>query len=83
MAAQAPFDLSHEVFRKPQVIEGLLEGFGGLLCLAAVARKALLRCATATLSGFGLLFGISCRGGHGEILCTVRVFGGCSLPKRL
>ena len=26
LTAQAPFDLGHEVFRKPQVIEGLVEG---------------------------------------------------------
>ena len=56
LAAQAPFDLSHEVVRKPQVIEGLLEGRGGVLRLTAVACEALLRGAAATLSSFGLFF---------------------------
>jgi hypothetical protein len=37
-----PLDLGHEVCRKPQVIEGLLKGFGGVLRLAAVSREALL-----------------------------------------
>ena len=31
LAAQAPFDLGHKVFRQPQIIEGLLGGFGGVL----------------------------------------------------
>jgi len=35
LAVQAPFDLSHEVFRQPHVTEGLLEGLGGVLRLAA------------------------------------------------
>src|SRR5262245_39461882 len=59
LAVQAPFDLAHEVFRKPQVIKGLLEGLGGVLRLAAVVREALLRCAAATLSGFGVLLSVS------------------------
>jgi hypothetical protein len=47
LAAQAPFDLGHEVFRESQGIESLLEGRGGVLCLAAV------------LSSFGRLFSMS------------------------
>jgi hypothetical protein len=43
LAAQAPFDFGHKVFRQPQVIEGLLKGLGGLLCLATVSRETLLR----------------------------------------
>ncbi len=74
MAAQAPFDLGHEVFRKPQVIDGLL-------CLAAITCEALLRCAMATLSGFRVFFDISCRGGHGALLDSMGGFGDCSLPK--
>ena len=50
LTAQTPFDLGHEVLRQPQVIEGLLEGFSGLLRLTAITCEALLRCAAATLS---------------------------------
>ena len=76
MAAQAAFDLGHEVFRQPQVIEGLLEGLGGVLRLAAVALQALLRFEAAALSGFGLFFGVSLRGRHSALLCSVRCFCG-------
>jgi hypothetical protein len=63
LAVQAPFDLGHEVFRQPQVIESLLESLGGVLRLAAVSREALLRCAAATLSGFRVFFEVSWGGG--------------------
>jgi hypothetical protein len=76
LAAQAPFDLSHEVFRKPQVIEGLLEGLCGVLRLATVARKALLRCAITASSGFGVVFGVSGVWRHRALLCFVRVYAG-------
>jgi hypothetical protein len=76
LAAQAPFDLGHEVFRKPQLIEGLLEGHGGVLRLAAVTCEALLRCAITASSGFGVLFGISFVWGHDVLLCFVRVYAG-------
>ena len=76
MAAQAPFDLGHEVFRKPQGIEGLLEGLDGVLRLAAVAREALLRCEAAALSGFGPLFGVLLRERHGALLRFVWVLCG-------
>jgi len=56
LAPQAPFDLSHEVFRKPQIIEGLLEGRGGVLRLAAIPCEALLGVQAATLSGFYVFF---------------------------
>jgi hypothetical protein len=56
LAAQAPIDLGHEVFRQPQVIKGLLEGLGGVLRLAAVTFKALPRCEAAAVSGFGMFF---------------------------
>ena len=68
MASQAPFDLGHEVFSQPQVIEGLLEGFGGLLSLAAVTVEALVYLAITAPSGFGVLFCISFGRGHGELL---------------
>jgi hypothetical protein len=58
LAAQTSFDLGHEVFRKPQVIESLLEGFGGVLRLAAVACEALLRFEALTLSSFRVFFGV-------------------------
>ncbi|MFL5513103.1 MAG: hypothetical protein ACJ8CN_11820, partial [Gemmatimonadales bacterium] len=54
LAVQAPFDLGHEVFRQPQVIESLLEGLGGVLRLAAVSLEALVRCAITAPSGFGV-----------------------------
>jgi hypothetical protein len=59
LAVQAPFDLGHEVCRKPQAIEGLLEGLGGVLRLAAVSREALLGFEVATPSGFGVFFCVS------------------------
>jgi hypothetical protein len=73
---QAPFDLGHEVFRQPQVIEGLLEGLDGVLRLAAVAREALVRFAITAPSSFGALFGVSCGGEHGEILRSAGIFCG-------
>jgi hypothetical protein len=76
LAAQAPFDLGHEVFRKPQVIKGLLEGLGGVLRLTAVAREALVRCAITASSGFGVLFGVSFVWGHRVLLYFVRVYAG-------
>jgi hypothetical protein len=82
LAAQAPFDLGHEVFRKPQVIEGLLEGLGGVLRLAAIPCEALVRFAITAPSGFGVLFGNSYAWGHGVLLCSVRIYAGGSMPKR-
>ena len=76
LAAQSPFDLRHEVFRKPQIIDGLLEGFCGVLRLATVARKALLRCAITASSGFGVFFHGSCAWGHDVLLYFVRVSAG-------
>jgi len=73
LAAQAPFDLGHEVCRQPQVIEGLLKGRSSVLCLAAVAREALLRCAITAAFGFGVVFGVSFMWGHGVLLYFVRV----------
>jgi hypothetical protein len=83
LAAQAPFDLGHEVFRQPQVIEGLLEGLGGVLRLAAISLEALPRCETAALSGFGLFFGVSVCGRHTALFRFVWVCGGCSMGKRM
>jgi len=79
LAAQAPCDLGHEVFRKPQVIEGLPQGLGSLLRLAAVARQALLRCAITASSGFRVGFGVSYAWGHGVLLWFVEVCGDGSL----
>jgi hypothetical protein len=67
---QAPFDLGHQGFRKPQGIEGLLEGLGGPLRLTAVACEALLRCAATALSGFGVFFDISFGCGHRVLRCA-------------
>jgi hypothetical protein len=76
LASQAPCDLGYEVFRQPQVIEGLVEGLGGVLRLAAVALQALPRFEAAALSGFSLFFGVSLRGRHSALLCSVRCFCG-------
>src|SRR5215831_866060 len=81
LAGQTPFDLGHEVFSKPQVIEGLLEGRGGVLRLAAVTRKALLRFQATTLAGFGMMFSVSYTWRHRALLCAVTLFATCSLPK--
>src|SRR5262245_38855940 len=63
LTPQPPFNLGDEVFRKPQVIEGLLEGLSGPLRLAAVVRKALLRGAISAASGFGVFFHGPCAWG--------------------
>ena len=76
LASQAALNLGHEVVRQPQGIKDLLEGIGGVLCLATVARETLLRCAITTSSGFGVLFGISFMWGHDVLLCFVRVYAG-------
>src|SRR4029453_7596682 len=68
LAPQTPFDLGHEVFGEAQGIEGLLEGLSGLLCLAAIAYKALVRYAATTLSGFDVLCSVSFAWGLGVLL---------------
>jgi hypothetical protein len=73
---EASLDLGHEVFRKPQVIEGLLQGLGGVLRLAAVSRETLMHVQVTTLAGFGVLLGVSRAWRHGALLCSVRVFAG-------
>jgi hypothetical protein len=40
-------------------MESLLQDHGGLLCLAAVACKALLDLQAVPVSGFGMFFGAS------------------------
>ena len=71
LAAQAPFDLGHKVVRQPQVIEGLLEGLGCMLRLAAVTCEALLCVQVAPVSGFRLFLGASFGWGHGVLQCVV------------
>jgi hypothetical protein len=71
LTPQTPLDLGHEVFKQPQVIEGLLEGLGGLLRLAAVSCEALVRMAITAPSAFGMFFCASFGWGHGELLCIV------------
>src|SRR5262245_35124222 len=51
-----------------QVMGSLLQDLGDVLCLAAVPCEALLRFEPAALSGFGLVFGVSCAWGHGVFL---------------
>src|SRR5262249_38518424 len=83
LTAQTLFNLGHEVCRQPQVIEGLLKGFSGLLRLAAITLKALLGFEVATLSGFGLFCRISLRGRHCAFLRYIWLLCGGSLPKRM
>ena len=71
MTPHTSFDLGHEVVRQPQVIEGLSEGLGGVLRLAAVARETLVGFEVATLSSFGVFFGVSVAWGHGALLDSV------------
>jgi hypothetical protein len=52
-------------------MECLRQDLGGVLCLAAIPCEALLRCETAALSGFGVLFGVSFAGGHDILLDAV------------
>jgi hypothetical protein len=61
---------------------------GGVLCLAAITCKALLRLWTTALSGFGLLFDVSFRWGHDALLDAVWVYDGgrlsaCTCPLAL
>ena len=60
-----PADLGHEVFRQPQVIEGLVEGLSGVLRLAAVSRETLMYFKATTFAGFDMFFGVSFARGHG------------------
>ena len=62
-------------------MEGLLQDLDGVLRLATITCEALLRCAAATLSGFGVFFDVSCGERHGVLLCFGGGFGGRSLPK--
>ena len=52
-------DLSHQVFGQTQVLQSLMQGFSSPLSLALVALEALVRFEATTLSGFGVLFGVS------------------------
>src|SRR4029453_19358221 len=61
-------NLSHQVFGETQVMQSLFVGLDGMVRLAAIPCEALLRCAAATLSGFGVLFGVSFAGGHSALL---------------
>jgi hypothetical protein len=47
------------------------EGLSGPLRLAPVPLQALLSFEAATLSGFGVLFGVSFAWGHGVLRCSV------------
>src|SRR5439155_25892630 len=81
LTPQAAFKLGHQVFGEAQVLQSALEGLGGVLRLAAVAREAFSSGATTALSGFRVSFDVSCREGHGALLDAVWVYGGGSLPK--
>jgi hypothetical protein len=81
LTAQTPFDLGHEIFRKPQGIEGLLESLSRLLRLAAITCEARLGCEAATLFDFHVFFDGSGGGRHGALLDSVWVFGSGSVPK--
>jgi hypothetical protein len=57
-------------------MERLLQGLRGLLRLTAVTLLALLGFQVATLSGFGVVFGVSFVWGHDVLLYFVRVDAG-------
>jgi hypothetical protein len=82
LASQTALNLGHQVFGEAHMMESLLQDLGGVLRLAAITFKALLRCEAATLSGFRVFFDVSCGGGHGALLASVWVFGGGRLSKR-
>src|SRR5437879_8917064 len=48
----------------------------------AVTLQALLHFEVATLAGFGVSLNVSCAGGHGVLLHSMWVLGGCRLPRR-
>src|SRR5262249_44740398 len=68
LAAQAPFDLGHQVSGESQVLQSLLQDLSGVLRLAAVALEAFSGGAAAAPSGFGLAFLIGCGTSHGVLL---------------
>jgi hypothetical protein len=71
LTPQTPFNLCHKVVRKPQGIQGLLEGLSSLLCLVAITYEALLGLQAAPVSGFGMFFGPSFGWGHRVLRCSV------------
>ena len=75
LASQAALNFGDQVVGEAQVMERLFQDLGGMLRLAAITFQTLLRCATATLSGFCVFFGVSCAEGHGLLLCCVWGFG--------
>jgi hypothetical protein len=68
LASQTPFDLGHEVFRQPQIIEGLLEGLSGLLGLAAITCEAFSGRTAPALYRFRLSFMILSGTAHEVLL---------------
>jgi hypothetical protein len=56
-------------------MERLFESLNGSLGLLLIMPQTLVRCGPTALSGFGLLFGVSCAGGHGALLRTVCLRG--------
>jgi hypothetical protein len=68
LPSQTPFDLRYQVFRNPQALDGLVEGLGGVLRLAAVALEAFSSGAMLALSRFGLSFMILSGTAHGVLL---------------
>jgi hypothetical protein len=85
LTPQTPFDLGYQVFGEAQVMERLRQDLGGPLRLSAIALEAFSGSTTTALSGFGLLFGVSCRWGHDALLAAVWVCGGghlstCTCP---
>jgi hypothetical protein len=71
LAAQAALNFSDQVPREIQVMERLFHDLGRMLRLAAITCEALLCCAAATLSGFGVLLSVSFRGRHVALLASV------------
>jgi hypothetical protein len=49
----------------------VVQGLGGPLRLAPIARKTFMGLQATALSGFGVLFGVSFAEGHGMLLRTM------------
>ena len=73
LTPQASFDLSDQRLGEVQRLEGLLESLRSSLGLGLIASEALLGCAAAALSGFGLTLLSGCGTGHGIGLHKVKV----------
>src|SRR4029450_5809731 len=68
LASQAAFDLLDEIVRQANVMQGLVEGRDGPLCLGMVTLEAFSGNAATALSGFGVALLIGCGPSHSVLL---------------